>query len=270
MTWMPAAIACAAWLGAFSLQLADLGTARFDSRRLDRGARTVVRLHPVAWVVPVVAVAIVGLGVGVDVIARILFTGGSAVTAILAAFLLVAGLVAAWLIVTVAVTRPASDSYRALRDELIDLAGTRVQQDWLDGLRGRLRAIDRAGDLTERLPEPSLRSSFAWVLRRPQRVIPPVLAVLMLVLVSIFAATNPGQAWFVALAAVGFAASSALAVAGARASLALVAAVRETQVEHRADVEHLLAEAQRSSKKPVAGLGDRVARALQILREQQG
>ena len=267
---MPAAVACAAWLGAFSLQLADLGTALFDSRRLASGARTVVRLHPVAWVVPVAAIAIVGAGIGLDGISRLLFDGRDSVAAVLAAFLLVVVVVAAWLIATIAVTRPAADSYRAIRDELVDLGGTRVHQEWLDGLRGRLGALDRAGDRTAPLPDPSFLASVGWVFRRPPRVIPPALAVVMVVVAAVAASTDSGHAWFVALAVVGVVLSMVLAVAGARASLALVAAVREAQVEHRSAVEHLLTEAQRSSKKPVAGLGDRVARALQILREQQG
>ncbi|CAN5259596.1 hypothetical protein BH11ACT4_BH11ACT4_13610 [soil metagenome] len=267
---MPTAIAFAAWLGAFSLQLADLGTARFDSRRLAKGARTVVRLHPVAWVIPLAAFALVGVGVGVDWVSRLLFDGGTVDLGILAVFLLVVGAVAAWLIVTAAVTRPASDSYRAIRDELVERAGTRVHQEWLDGLRQRLTALDRDGDLREELPSPSLRSSLGWVFRRPQRIVPPVFAVVLLVLVVIAVAEDGGQAWAVVLAAVAVALSCILAVTGARASLTLVAAVRQAQLEHRADVEHLLTEAQRSSKKPVAGLGDRVARALQILREQQG
>lgn len=267
---MPAAIAFAAWLGALSLQLADLGTAHFDSRRLARGARTVVRLHPVAWVIPVAAAALVGLGIGLDYVSGLLFDEARVVTAIFAAFVLVVGIVAAWLVITVAVTRPAADSYRAIRDELIDLAGTRVHQDWLDGLRQRLAAVDRDGDLTGRLPGPSLRAAFGWVFRRPQRIVPPAFAVVLLVFVAIAAASDPAHRWFVALAAVAVGLSLVLAVWGARASLTLVAAVREAQVGHRADVQHLLAEAERSSKKPVAGLGDRVTRALQILREQQG
>lgn len=267
---MPAAIAFASWLGAFSLQLADLGTARFDSRRLARGARTVVRLHPVAWVIPVAAAVAVGLGIGLDYVSRLLFDDGRVVTAIFAAFLLVVGIVAAWLVITVAVTRPAADSYRAIRDELIDLAGTRVHQDWLDGLRQRLAALDRDGDLAEQLPAPTLRAAVGWVFRRPQRIVPPAFAIVLLVFVAIAVASDPAHVWVAPLAAVAVALSLVLAVWGARASLTLVAAVREAQVEHRADLQHLLTEAERSSKKPVAGLGDRVARALQILREQQG
>jgi hypothetical protein len=269
MNWMPAAIAFVAWLGVFSLQLADLGTARFDSRRLARGARTVVRLHPVAWVIPVAAFAIVGVGFGLDYATRLL-SDGEVVASLVMGLLLVVGAVAAWLVITVAVTRPASDSYRAIRDELVDLAGTRVNQEWLDGLRARLGALDREGDLTESLPGPTWRASIGWVFRRPQRIVPPAFAIVMLVFVAIAATRDPGHEWLVVLSAVAVALGCVLAVAGARASVVLIAAVREAQVGHRSDVEHLLSEAERSSRKPVAGLGDRVARALQILREQQG
>lgn len=266
---MPAAIAFAAWLGVFSLQLADLGTARFDSRRLARGARTVVRLHPVAWVIPLAALGVIGVGFGLDYATRLLSTG-EVVASIVVGLLLIVLAVTVWLVITVAVTKPPTDSYRAIRDELIDLAGTRVHQDWLDGLRARLGALDAQGGLAEPLPEPTLAATAGWVFRRPQRVVPPLVAVVMLVLVAIAASGSPGSAGNVVLSAVAVVLSCVLAVAGARASLTLVAAVREAQVGHREDVEHLLVEAQRSAKKPVAGLGDRVARALQILREQQG
>ncbi|MCU1579718.1 MAG: hypothetical protein JWP19_1922 [Rhodoglobus sp.] len=267
--WMPAAIAFAAWLVTFSLQLADLGTARFDSRRLARGARTVVRLHPVAWVIPVAAIAIVGVGFGLDFATRLL-VAGSTVFSIIVGLSLVVGVVAAWLVITVAVTKPAADSYRAIRDELLDLAGTRVQQQRLDSLRARLATLDTEGDISQKLPHPSFGASIGWVFRRPQRIVPPAFAVAMLVFVAIAASEDPAGRWAVALAAAAVVLGCLLAVAGARASLTLVAAVREAQVAHRVDVVHLLAEAERSAKKPVAGLGDRVARALQILREQQG
>jgi hypothetical protein len=40
-------------------------------------------------------------------------------------------------------------------------------------------------------------------------------------------------------------------------------------LKQRSEVEDLLIELEKSSRKGVAGLGDRVTRALQILREQQ-
>ena len=266
---MPPALALTAWLLVLTLQLADIGTARFDARRLARGARTLVRLHPVAWVIPLAALALVGLGLGLDYSARLL-DDGEPVAAIVVAAIVLAGIVAAWLVVTAASTRPAVDSYRAIRDELVDVAGTRVLQERLDELRVRLAVLDDAGGRTPPPIPDSARAAAVWAFRHPQRLAAPVVAVLLLVLASVAAASDPGRAWVVLVAVGAVLLSSFLAVAGARASLTLLAAVRDTQLEYRAEVEHLLAEAEKISKKPVAGLGDRVARALQILREQQG
>lgn len=266
---LPAA-ALGLWLLALSLQLADLGTARFDARLLARGARTVVRLHAVAWVVPLAALVVVGLGLGLDWEARLLFDERDPLAAVVVAIVMLVGLVAAWLAITVAATRPAVDSYRALRDELMDVAGTRVQQERLDEMRARLSGIDDDRDRTPPSPTASTRTVALWVFRRPQRVLPPLAAVLLLVLASVAAAEHPGRGWTIAVAAVAVVLSTVLAIAGARASLVLLNAVRDAQVEYRAEVVHLLAEAEKISKKPVAGLGERVSRALQILREQQG
>ena len=257
------------WLVALSLQLADLGTARFDSRRLARGTRTVVRLHPVAWVIPLAALVVVGLGIGLDWEARLLFDDGEPLSAVVVAIMMLVGVVAAWLAITVAATRPAADSYRAVRDELRDVAGTRVQQERLDALRVRLSAIDDDRDRTPPPPSASTRTVALWVFQRPQRVLPVLAAVLQLVVVCIAAAENSGRDWTIAAAIVAVVLSTVLAIAGARASLVLLNAVRTMQVEQRAEAVHLLAEAEKTSKKPVAGLGERVSRALQILREQQ-
>lgn len=259
----------ALWLVALSLQLADLGTARFDSRRLARGARTVVRLHPVAWVIPVAAATVVGLGFGLDS-ATGLARDGRALDAALVGAVVLVGLVAAWLVITVAVTRPAADSYRAIRDELLEHAGTRVPQEWLDTVRARLGEIDHDSERSKPPVVVSVRSSIGWVFRRPQRILAPLAAVVLLVLVAIAVVSDGSSAWLVVAAALAVVVSTAFAVAGAWASLTLIAGVRDAQIGHRAELVHLLTEAERSAKKPVAGLGDRVARALQILREQQG
>jgi hypothetical protein len=260
----PAVVWLAAlWLVALSLQLADIGTARFDARLLARGARTIVRLHAVAWVVPLAAIAVVAAWLGLDHVSRLIIEN-EPTAALLLAGVVVVGLAAAWVIITVAVTRPADDSYRAIRDELIDLAGTRARQERLDELRARLTTID--DDRRSAPPSAdSRRSAMGWVLRRPQRAVPTAIALAMFI-VSL-ASRAPGWELLASVVAVGL--STVLAVSGARASLTLVAAVRDAQVEYRGEVVHLLAEAEKSSKKPVAGLGERVTRALQILREQQ-
>jgi len=268
-SWTSIAIPSALWFVMLTLQLADLGTARFDSRRLARGAHTVVRLHPVAWVIPFAALVIIGIGFGLDYSAR-LFTDGSPLGAIVVGTLLVVALVTAWLIVTVATTQPSADSYRAIRDELFELAGSRVRQDWLDALRARLLDIDRDSERSKPPVATTWASAARWVVVRPQRTVPVLFALASLVVVGVAAAHDPGYSWIVLLAIGAVLLSAVLSVTGARASLTLVAGVRAAQVGYRAEVEHLLVEAERTARKPVAGLGDRVARALQILREQQG
>ncbi len=269
------AIALSTWLVTLSLQFADIGTARFDARRLARGRRTIVRLHPVAWVIPLAGIVLVALGLGVEFTARLLFDDGEPLLAVVAGLAVAAVLGAAWLIVTAAATRPAADSYRAIRDELVDLAGVRVQHQRIDELRARLVVIDDDASrpvpiVTSSVVTSSMRSAVGLVVRRPQRLVPPLAAVFLLVTAIAAAVGDPGHEWLVVGAIAAVVLSVVLALAGARVSVTLLAAVRDTQVEYRAEVVHLLGEAEKISKKPVAGLGDRVARALQILREQQG
>ena len=59
-------------------------------------------------------------------------------------------------------------------------------------------------------------------------------------------------------------------VVGARIAVAARLAWRTVADDERADVVRMLEDAERRSAKRIEGLGDRVTRALQILREQQG
>lgn len=267
---MLSVIGLAIWLLALALQFADIGTARFDYRRLARGSRTVVRLHPVAWVVPLAALAIIGVGFGIAWGSQLWFVDEQPLAAMLVALLLTALVVGGWLVVTVAATNPASDSYRAIRDELVELRGARVQQEWVTSLRTRLEVLDDAGGRTMPPVDLSLRSTAGWVVRRPQRLIPPLLPMLSIVPLVIALPAHPEAGAWVAGAIGAIVLSVVLSVVGARRSLELLAAVREAQLQFRSEAEQLLAEAEKTSRKPVAGLGDRVTRALQILREQQG
>jgi amino acid transporter len=289
--WTPPVVTAAAlgslWLIALATQLADLGTARFDARRLARGTRSAVRLHPVAWTIPLAAIVIVATAMGADAAAHQLFELGSPLPALLTALMTAVLLVTGWLVVMGAVTHPAADSYRVIRDELVDLHGVRVHQDVLDELRLRLDAIEESGTR----PEPSVEepgsqhepaadelgsrrepaveetaaAAVRWVFRRPQRIVPPVLAIAALIALAVSGAS----AWVIVAGVVAVLLSVLLALAGARASLRLLAAVRATQHGYRAEALQLLADAEKTSRKRVQGLGDRVSRALQILREQQ-
>jgi len=267
--WTPpavvAAVLAALWLIAFATQLADIGTARFDARRLARGTRSAVRLHPVAWTMPLGAIVIVATAMGADLAAQQVFELGAPLTALLTALSTAVVLVIGWLVIVGSVTRPAADSYRAIRDELVDLHGVRVHQDVLDELRLRIDAIEESGARREPPVDESLRSAVRWTPRRPQRLVPPVLALAATIALGVAGA----PAWLVLLGVAAIAVSGAAAVAGARASLHLLAAVRATQLGYRAEALQLLVDAEKISRKRVQGLGDRVTRALQILREQQ-
>ena len=71
------------------------------------------------------------------------------------------------------------------------------------------------------------------------------------------------------LALIPIAVSYLLAVPSARFALAAKVVWHAINQKQRADAVDLIEEFERSSRKGVAGLGDRVARALQILRDQQ-
>lgn len=267
VTLLLAALGLCAWLLALSFQLADVATAQFDLRRLARGARGTVRLHPVAWVVPFSAIAAVIGGVGVQFTA-VLAAATQFFASVIMGLLLVIWGVLAGLVISTALTRRAPDSYRAVRDELRESVGTRVRQEVLDELRVRLRVIDERTDRAAPVDPPSARSVGGWLLRRPQRLVPPLIATLTLLDLATGAIDGAGLP-LILLAALAAIVSGVLAAVGARLSLRLLARVRLAQGGHRIEAEHLLAEAEKTAKRRVAGLGDRVARALEILRRQQ-
>lgn len=157
---------------------------------------------------------------------------------------------------------PRLSAYALLRDDVADAAQLRLSSAQLADFRGRLADLDgreamrrtRAGSVTGRLWRGS-----------PWRLIPVALSLVPLtlligrsaVLLSAAALILPVICYLLALAA-------------ARASVA-AAGAREAMREHqRAEIVDLLAAATKTARVPVAGLGDRVRRALQLLREQQG
>ena len=116
--------------------------------------------------------------------------------------------------------------------------------------------------------------SYAWAyLWRGNllRVCAPIIAFLSfaLALVIVIVTKDAASWWLPAALLVAFAVSSALAVVSARASLASKTAWHAVYLKQRTEVEDQLIELEKASRKGVAGLGDRVTRALQILREQQ-
>jgi len=157
---------------------------------------------------------------------------------------------------------PKLSAYAVIRDELEDIADARLSAEQLSGFRARLAALDERESARA---VPVGRGATAQLWRgSPWRVLPVALALLPFALLvaaeplaAVASLVLPAVAYVLALAA----ARASVAAAGARA------VVRDSQ---RAEIDELLREAAKSSRAPVAGLGDRVRKALHILREQQG
>jgi len=269
-SWTVLTFLAALWLIAFSMQLADYATARFDHLRLARGMRTRVRLHPIAWVVSVAGLAIVMVSVGVDVSTRLLFAEPTQLPAgVLITLSTVVVLVAMVSIVTVVVVRPPADSYRLVRDELIGLAGVRLHQDQVDEFHSRVAAIDGASTMRKGADLATVSAALLFIARSPQRSIAPAVSLAVAIAALVEFVNDPTRPWMLVVALLTVVASITFSVIAARASVALHNSVRSTQEVYRRELVGLIAEAEKSSKKRVAGLGDRVARALSILKEQQ-
>ena len=269
-SWTALTFLAAVWLIAFSTQLADYATARFDHLRLARAVRTRVRLHPDAWVVPVAGSAFVVLAVGVDWSTRTFFADPANVpAAVLIALSTVVVLVAIVSVITVVVVRPPADSYRLVRDELIELADVRLHQDQVDEFHARVAAIDAASKDRKSSDAATIPAALQLLVRTPQRLIAPLISLAVAISALVHMANYPSQPWVFVVALLTVIASVTFGIAAVRASSALRTAVRSTQDVYRRELVGLIVEAERSSKKRVAGLGDRVARALSILREQQ-
>lgn len=249
-----AAVALAVTLLAVAFQFADAGTAWYDQRRARSGR---VRLNPAAWVVPLVAAVVVGAAIASDAAAR-LFQAGDLVGASLVAAGTAAALVTGWLLAMRGVFRRTPEAYARLRDDLIATGESKLPRERLDQYRERLLAADRA--------RPSRKVTVRrLLLGRPWRFVPVAIAIASLVL-AIIAGDLPFVIAGVALLVIAV----VFLIVGARGAVAARLAWRVVADDERAQVVLLLEDAERRSAKRNPGLGDRVNRALQILREQQG
>ncbi|GGL02163.1 hypothetical protein GCM10007382_22620 [Salinibacterium xinjiangense] len=169
---------------------------------------------------------------------------------------------------------PQLSAFSALRDELQDATGARLSADQLTDFRQRLVALDEREALR---CVPASRGANAQLWRGVPWQLAAVALSFLPVVATLVGGPRNGEPldgmpldWGVAL--VGSllpVISYALALAVARASVAAAGARTTLHAHQRAEIVGLIGEAARSSRQKVAGLGDRVARALQILREQQ-
>ena len=251
-------ISVSVWALAFLLQLVDEVTAN-QVKRAGRAAGTRDRDRVLAWVIAVCSIMLVIIILGVNFAARLLLDrgqllwGGLALVALFA----VSGVTA--LLAARGLRRP-STGYQVFRDELRAQATLRLSRGRLADYRAWLSTIDaRTNDVRRRV-----------IIGRVVRAIPVAIAVIACAAAVWLASTGSLQPWQAVLCFLPIIASVWLAVRGARAALARNLAIHAVHQKQRAEAIILLDELERKTPRKVAGLTERVSRALAILREQQG
>lgn len=296
------------WVLFFALQLSDLFASLVDLRgahdhRLrNRAARR--RVTEYFWSIPVVVTLGLFFALGIDYAGRLLFDESRTRDGLIVLSVLLFVSFGAGIGIVFALGRAEATSYAVLRENLEEDAGLRLTRAQLETIRAQLDEVDakqrhirlgvrdRAGmprtraelkDLADRfraVPPSGLQAvgfigwTYAWAyLWRGNvlRVFAPILAFLtVLISLAIVVISGDGPLWWLPVALfVAFLVSAGLALVSARASLASKTAWHAVYLKQRTEVEDLLIELEKSSRKGVVGLGDRVTRALQILREQQ-
>ncbi len=159
---------------------------------------------------------------------------------------------------------PQLSAFSVLRDDLQDATSARLSTEQLADFRERLATLD---EREAARAVPPARGANAQLFRG----VPWQLAAVALSLLPMIAALtgDPSNLGVVLAGLLLPVISYALALAVARASVAGAGARSSLHSQQRAEIVELLDHAAKSSRQKVAGLGDRVARALQILREQQ-
>jgi hypothetical protein len=278
--WAVAAIITAVWLLVALFELGDVATVFLDSRTArDRdvpGRIARERTNELFWIVPVAALVALGIGIGIDQAGRYvsdeqsspvhsgnLGTFELATLFLLGLAVLVVG-IAALALAAVAATDPIS--YSALRREMREYEDERITPKQFDRFKRRLTRIDRR---TRSRARPT-----AFLLTTPSilRLVAILVGVAVVVTVAIAASLHPSPqtASLVWLSIVAPVLSAILAILGIRLGLSSDAAWRRVYARQRIDILKLLDGFERSTRKRVPGLGDRVARALKILGRQQG
>lgn len=296
------------WLVVVGIQLSaiiaavlDIRGAR-DTRRPGRQARA----HKAELIVtiPIVASFSILLLFGINVAAQFAFAWEKPLEAVLLLLALIAAALVGGSLVVLAIARGEVVDYPSLRADLVQREGERLSANQFaqftalfaeaDERQRRLRLGPRNG---AKLPEvrsqlADLSDSFsanrprgldavraiAWqtantVLWKasPWHVLAIAIAAVpaLAAIVSLFVG-NSWEVWPVLpVLLVLPIASFVVGLIGVRTSLASKVAWHAIAQNQRAELVDLLAEFERTSRKGVAGLGDRVTRALQILRDQQ-
>ena len=261
------------------------------------------RTTELLWTIPGIAVLGITLAFGVELATRVLFESGSFWGWTIVVLVVLAGAFAG-LAIVVGVIRKERPDYASIRADLMDLVGERITAERVVEFRAMLNEADvrqrririgrrnKAGvagaraeleDISAGFKDhapmgnqavQSIRWSVAFEVFWRASLI-GIIAVLVSVvpwlftLIDIVGAASSDALPIVIALFFATPISVAIGIASTRAALAARTAQHAVYLKQRAEVVQLLEEFDRTSRKGVAGLGDRVAKALQILRDQQ-
>ena len=252
------------WLGALLFQIADLGTAWFDVRtaRSGSGQLTRRRAHEIFWVVPVAAlsafVLAFGVAIGSGMVLDQQWQLAAGVLLSLAVMVIASVGTIVWLVRLLTKDVP---SYAVLRFRVSEAKAHKVTKADVEEWRRQLETIDAREAVRH-------EDIARWL-----RLIPIALGVLSLVAVWVAILQDVAAVdwWpvFGLLAIIPVALSIVLAARSARLSLRARAGWALVNGRQRTELLQAIDELARRTNRGVAGLSDRVNRALQILREQQ-
>jgi len=303
-----AVITLVVWLGltiaqvsTFAKRIVEAARAR-DYHSVGQASRR--RTTELLWTIPGVAVLSIALAFGVELAGRVIFDEGSIWGWTILVIVVLVGAFGGLAIVA-GIIRKERPDYASIRADLNDLVGQRLTTDRIAEFRAMLNEADlrqrririgrknkaRVGAARAELEDISegfksmapvgtqavrsirwsvavevfWRASFIGILAILVSIVPWIV-------VAVYNAHNDAwahpQLFFVLLLATPI--SVALGITGTRAALAARTAQHAVFLKQRAEVVQLLEEFDKTSRKGVTGLGDRVAKALQILRDQQG
>ena len=272
--WVIAAILAALWLLVALFQLGDVATVFVDSRTArDRdapGRLARERINELFWIIPVVAILALAIGVGIDYAGRNFFdTGQPAIGSLLLLGVAVLVIGVSGLALG-AVAATDSVSYAMLRRDLREAEGSRITPAQLVEFRARLSRIDA------RTRSKTRQTRILLTPTSVVRLVAIAVGILLVVAVCIAVAlSEPAERpWnrggsLIVISVLAPVLSAVFAVLGIRFGLSSDTAWRRVYARQRLDILKLLEGFDRVTRKGVAGLGDRVARALKILGEQQ-